>query len=286
MSNVTVTMLQSGRTDDWGRPLVAGSSYSLDFDRARSLWQAGFASVPNAAIFNDGITPQEGGRIVYLRSAEFKQSLLASLVANSTASRSNGTVTITATGHGIPTGGTYSGFRFFYPGSANLAAGWYDSTLPVLTANTLSFTAPGPDFASESVNSAAAYTTATNLPSSIDVPAGLLSSGALARVSVQVASVNTAASKTLRLFLGASAITPANVGTTFNCSVKEWGLNYLDTGILVGSLIVQSNAGSGTITSLSFNPLVDNSILLQATVSAASDFLAILDVSMMVMIGY
>ena len=38
--------------------------------------------------------------------------LLASLVANSSASRTNNIVTITATAHGITTGSTYVGFRF------------------------------------------------------------------------------------------------------------------------------------------------------------------------------
>lgn len=173
MSNVTVTMLQSGRTDDWGRPLVAGSSYSLDFDRAKSLWQAGFASVADPYTFDDDSTPFAGGLIRYMRFPGFRKSLLASLVANTTASRTDGLVTVAATAHGITTGATYVGFRFFYPGSANLAAGWYDSIVEVANANTLTFTAPGPDFASESVNGAAAYTTLTAI-TSVVIPGGTI----------------------------------------------------------------------------------------------------------------
>ena len=90
MVNVTVTMLQSGRTDDWGRPLVAGNSYSLDFDRAKSLWQAGFASVPDPNIFDDSDTFFDGGVVRCVKFPGFRRSLLASLVANSTASRING----------------------------------------------------------------------------------------------------------------------------------------------------------------------------------------------------
>ena len=59
-----------------------------------------------------------GSQSFILKFPGFRRSLLASLVASSTASRTSDIVTITATAHGIPTGATYVGFRFFYPGSA------------------------------------------------------------------------------------------------------------------------------------------------------------------------
>ncbi len=165
MSNVTVTILQNGRCDDYGIPLVAGSSYSLDYDRAKSLWQAGLASVADPLIFDDSSTPVGGGIPRYLGFPGFKRCLLASLVNGSTASRSNGLVTISATAHGITTGATYQGVRFFYPGSTSLAAGWYDSIVAIADANTLTFSAPGADFGSQSINSGTAYTTLTDLAS-------------------------------------------------------------------------------------------------------------------------
>ena len=93
--------------------------------------------------------------------------LLASLVAGATAARTSGVVTVTATAHGITTGATYVGYRYFYPGSSSLAAGWYDSILTIPDANTLTFSAAGADFGSESVNGGAAYTSATDTISMI-----------------------------------------------------------------------------------------------------------------------
>lgn len=275
MSNVTVTILQNGRCDDYGIPLVAGSSYSLDYDRAKSLWQAGFASVADPSVFDDDNTPNDGMFLRSIRIVGFRRSLLASLVANSTATRSNGLVTVTAAGHGILTGATYAGYRFFYPGSANLAAGWYDSIVSIPDANTLTFTAPGPDFGSQSINAAAAYTTATNLPSGLTIPANTLVEDVSIRLSAPVASLNTAATKTIRPFLGALAIAPANSGTTYNCSVKEWVLTPTDSGLLVGSLVSGGNTGSGGIASLAVNFNTELTVLIQLSVSAAADFIAV-----------
>lgn len=57
MSNITVTVLKPGRCDDWGRPYVVSSSYLVEFNEAKSLWQAGFVSVDDPAIFDDGYVP-------------------------------------------------------------------------------------------------------------------------------------------------------------------------------------------------------------------------------------
>lgn len=100
-----------------------------------------------------------------LKFPDFEPSVLASLVAGATASRTSGVVTISATGHNITTGATYVGFRFFYPGSANLVAGWYGPIVSIPDANTLTFSAPGPNFSSESINAGAAYTTLTTIVS-------------------------------------------------------------------------------------------------------------------------
>lgn len=272
MSNVTVTILQNGRCDDYGIPLVAGNSYSVGFDEARSLWQAGLASVADPSVFDDDNTPNDGMFLRSIRIVGFRRSLLASLVANSTATRSNGLVTVTAAGHGILTGATYAGYRFFYPGSASLAAGWYDSIVSIPDANTLTFTAPGPDFASESINAAAAYTTATNLPSGLTIPANTLVEDVSLRLSAPVASLNTAATKTIRPFLGVSPIASPNFGTTYNCGFKEWVLTPTDSGLLVGSLV---SGGTSGIASLAVNFNKELTVLIQLSVSAAADFIAV-----------
>ena len=61
-------------------------------------------------------------------------------------------VTITATGPGITTGSTYVGFRFYYPGSASLTAGFYDSILTIPDANTITFSATGANFTAASLS--------------------------------------------------------------------------------------------------------------------------------------
>ena len=89
-----------------------------------------------------------GSQLFIFRFPGFRKSLLASLVINSTASRTSGIVTIAATAHGITTGTSFVGYRFYYPGSPSLAAGWYDSILTIPDANTITFSAIGEDFTS------------------------------------------------------------------------------------------------------------------------------------------
>lgn len=273
MANVTVTMLQSGRTDDWGRPLVAGNNYSLDFDRAKSLWQAGFASVADPTIFDDDNTPNDGGLVRYMRFPGFKKSLLASLVANSTASRANGLVTVTATAHGITTGATYQGFRVFYPGSSNLAAGWYDSIVSIPDANTLTFSAPGPDFASESVNGAAAYTTLTSITDVI-IPGGTLKPYSRITSNLFRSGDTTATTKNLRnLFggqqLGLSSATTNPHGTHRLTVHIEDGPNRLY------SVANQDGILSNTLVNVPIPVNVDQTFGISGSVSAASGFLAL-----------
>ena len=155
-----------------------------------------------------------GSQPFVLKFPGFRRSLLASLVASSTASRTSDIVTITATAHGIPTGATYVGFRFFYPGSAGLAAGWYDSITDVQT-NTISFNAPGANFGSQSVNGAAIYTTLTDV-TSITIPASMI----LPDTSISVVGYRggdtSANAKQLRTYLnGLNVSTTSATATPF-----------------------------------------------------------------------
>lgn len=272
MANVTVTMLQSGRTDDWGRPLVAGNSYSLDFDRAKSLWQAGFASVADPTVFDDDNTPVAGGLIRYLRFPGFRKSLLASLVTSSTASRANGLVTVAATSHGITTGATYQGFRFFYPGSPNLAAGWYDSIVSVPDANTLTFSAPGPDFASESINAGAAYTALTSIVDAT-IPGGTLKPYSRITSNLFRTGDTSAALKNLRnIFAGAqlglSGATTSPHGTHRLTICMDGGNKVLGVSATDGTL-------TNTLASIAIDVSADQTFSIAGSVSAASGFLAL-----------
>ena len=208
-----------------------------------------------------------------LTPANFVRCLLASLAASSTAARSSNVVTVTATAHGVPN--TYNGFRFYYPGSASLAAGWVDN-ITVVDANNITFPSIGTNFSSESVNSAAAYTTATNIPSSILIPAGMVADSTHMRMIANTASLNTAATKTVRPYslTAAGFIATAQTGTTFPCQSREWDLAMINSTQISGQ---NTNPGSSSLASvITFNPLVDNMITIQLTVSAALDFVALI----------
>lgn len=269
--NVTVTILQNGRCDDYGIPLVAGSSYSLDYDRAKSLWQAGFASVTDPNVFDDENTGVAGSFVRQSKFVGFKRCLLASLVANSTASRSNGLVTIAATGHGITTGATYQGYRFYYPGSPSLAAGWYDSIVTIADANTLTFSAPGADFGSQSVNGAAFYSTLTVMAGNLVIPGGTLKEGGSISVLMFRGGSTDAGQKISRMRYGGSvlgayvATTVPNTAArhTMLCAApnKQVGCNGVDS-------IVSNSRYEGTI-----NQDVDQVLDLTLQLSATASFM-------------
>jgi len=273
MSNVTVTILQNGRCDDYGIPLVAGSSYSLDYDRAKSLWQAGFASVTDPNVFDDDNTPSAGGFLRYIRFPGFKKCMLASLVANSTASRSNGLVTITATAHGITTGATYQGFRFFYPGSASLAAGWYDSIVSIPDVNTLTFSAPGADFGSQSINAAAAYTTLTSL-CSVVVPGGTIRPYGRLTSNAFRSGDNTATTKNIRNLIGTSQLGLSST-TTASQGAYRVSITFDDAGKAYAAA-AQDQTGAGTLASGTFDLSLDQTFSLQGSVSAAAGFFTLI----------
>jgi len=272
MSNVTVTILQNGRCDDYGIPLVAGSSYSLDYDRAKSLWQAGFALVADSAVFDDDNTPSAGGFLRYLRFPGFEKCLLASLVTNSTASRSNGLVTVTATGHSITTGATYQGFRFFYPGSASLAAGWYDSIVSIPDANTLTFSAPGADFGSQSINAAAAYTTLTTLCSTT-LPPGTLKPYSRLTANFFRSGDTSATTKNVRGLIAATQMGLSSATTNPN-GTHRVSLAFDDTGKAY-STTSQDQVLGNTLPTVTVDFNSEQSFALQGSVSAAAGFLTL-----------
>ncbi len=153
-----------------------------------------------------------GSQPFVLKFPGFRKSLLASLVTSSTASRTSNIVTITATAHGIPTGATYVGFRFFYPGSPSLTAGWYDSIVSIPDANTITFNAAGANFSSESVNGAVAYTTLTSFISTT-IPADFLTLGSQLSLRFLRGGDTTAATKALRSLFDAQLFGLSNATT-------------------------------------------------------------------------
>lgn len=272
MANVSVTITKAGRCDDYGAPLVVGQVYSTSFDEARALWQAGFASVTDEAVFDNDSLPNSV-IATSVRFAGFRPSLLASLAANSTASRSNGVVTIAATGHGITTGTTYVGFRFYYPGSTSIAAGWYDKILTIPDANTITFSAAGADFASESINSGSAWTTGTDVISMV-IPGNTLRDQSKLTVWSLREGTNSANAKTQAITFGGSQITTYQLTTSpkmesaqsFRCQGKN-------------KQIACTNVPEGTsgtaLTTLTKDVTADQTLVIKQTLAAASEFIVI-----------
>jgi len=199
--------------------------------------------------------------------------LLASLVASSTAARTNNVVTVTATGHAITIGVRFVSFRFYYPGSASLIAGWYDSVLSVPDANTLTFSATGVDFASESINSGAAWTTATDL---IDItfPANTLKDQSKVRVCHYRDGSVGAVAKTLSIFMGGSLLASSALTTS---PKQEGALTFrcLGSNKQLGQQVAEGTATNTNTTYLSNNVAVDQKLTLRGTIAAASEFIAL-----------
>lgn len=206
----------------------------------------------------------------------FKKCLLASLVTSSTAVRASNIVTVTATAHGITTGTTYVGYRFFYPGSAGLAAGWYDSITDVQT-NTISFNAPGADFGSQSVNGAAAYTTLTALCSTV-IPKNTLKANGRLTSNIFRVGDTTAATKNIRNVLAGNQL-GLSTATTSPHGTHRLSVVVDDSGKAFS--VASSDGGlSGTLATASIDFTADQTFSLSGSVSAAGGFLALINVSL------
>ena len=212
-----------------------------------------------------------GSQPFIFRFPGFRKSLLASLVTNSTASRTSGIVTIAATAHGITTGVTYIGFRFFYPGSPSLTAGWYDSITDVQT-NTISFSAPGTNFGSESVNGAAAYTTITDL-CTVTIPVGILSVNSVVTVAGLFSGDTTAITKNQRIKIGSTSFT-SKQSTTIP-SVETTASFRFSGDMLTQYVAAADNAATTAIAKLSQDFTTNQAVGISGSVAAAGGFLVI-----------
>ncbi len=196
--------------------------------------------------------------------------LLASLVASSTASRTAGVVTVTATGHGVTTGTTYVGFRFYYPGSPSLVAGWYDSISTIPDANTITFSSNGPDFASESINGGAAWTTITDIISVI-IPANTLRDQS--RVSVWLARTGdiTTTTKSNYITYGGSNV---SFGLQTSSSSITYRMSFICSGANIqrGPQIIEGSGGASSFITAIKDMSVDQILAIRTSLSAAAAF--------------
>lgn len=208
-----------------------------------------------------------------LNFPDFRKSLLASLAASSTASRTSNIVTVTATAHGIPTGSTYVGFRFFYPGSPSLTAGWYDSIVSIPDANTITFNAPGANFSSESINGGAAYTTLTTI-CSMTIPAGYLKPYSRLTSVLFRSGDTTATVKNIRNILAGSQMGLSGASTTPHGTHRVSIALDESKAYSSGS---QDQTLSNTLPIINLDPSIAQTFALQGSVAAASGFLTLIE---------
>lgn len=210
-----------------------------------------------------------------LKFPGFKKCLLASLAASGNqASRTSNIVTIAATAHGVTTGSTYVGFRFFYPGSASLAAGWYDSVTDVQT-NTISFNAPGADFGSENVNGGVAYTTLTTINSLI-IPAGMVKPNTRITANVFRSGDTTSVTKTIRNVFSTRQLGVGTQTTGPQCW-HRMSIHCDETSGYAAAISDGNGAISFASGAIDFS--VDQTFSISGSLSAASGFLVVYNAS-------
>lgn len=209
-----------------------------------------------------------------LRFPGFVRSLLASLVASTTASRTSNVVTVVATAHGITPGAYFVGFNFFYPGSPSLAAGWYGPIISIDSAN-ITFTAVGANFGSESVNGGAIYTSLTDV-ASVVIPATQVVADANISVIGYRGGDTSSATKSIRMYLNGLNVNTNSVTTTPFVSFQTTAV-LLDSGKAVGHGNFD-NLSSVTEYMQSVPIGADTTLLVKASVSAASSFVYVLSI--------
>ncbi len=275
---MTVKMLVDWRNPVDGKLYKVGHLLSTDAGTETGLVAANQADsnltggVPWTSPAAPESIDETTGSPFILKFPDFEPSVLASLVAGATASRTSGVVTISATGHNITTGATYVGCRFFYPGSANLVAGWYGPIVSIPDANTLTFSAPGPNFSSESINAGAAYTTLTTIVSQT-IPGGTLKPYSRITSNLFRTGDTSVALKNLRnIFAGAQL--GLSGATTSPHGTHRLTICLDGVGKALG---VSGSDGTltSTLASTTIDVSADQTFSIAGSVSAASGFLAL-----------
>lgn len=130
----------------------------------------------------------------------FKPYLFGSLVSGATYAQSGTTVTVTATGHGLPN--NKNGCRIYWPGSAAIAAGWYEN-FQYVDANTYTFT----NVVAQTIAAGSAITGGLPITTLTQGPVAVLPGGSVGPNGCLLARLArsgdaTAGTKAVRLFVG------------------------------------------------------------------------------------
>lgn len=209
-----------------------------------------------------------------IRFPGFAPRLLASLVASSTAACTSGVVTVTATAHTIPAT-SFNGYSFYYPGSASLAAGWY-SEFSRTGADTVTFSAPlSADFASESVNAGAAFTSEVTTESVV-LPANSLSVGDRVTFTTFRNSSNAVGTKSTRIRLNSNIVfSHMNASTTLHIGASDISFTIDSSTTAIGGIHVNGTMSTAWL-KVAANVSEALTVDITSQLSAAGMYLAIL----------
>lgn len=201
----------------------------------------------------------------------FSPSCIAALTAGATASQSGSIVTITSVGHGIPA--TQNGRRIYYPGSANIQAGWL-SSVTVVDANTLTAIAKSPaSVGSESVNSGAAFTGAVTVGASLLTGSAMGKNG---RITAMLRLTGDASSnKSMRMMADGSVVTTYTVTSSPNAEARLSARSIDSYYYLYGRANTDYTSTSAYQSPVAVDLTKDINISISASVGAAGGWLVI-----------
>ena len=210
---------------------------------------------------------------------DFVPSLISALAVSSTASQSGTTVTVIVGGaspvpHGITA--AKNGYRYYYPGSASIPAGWYGGWTYV-SANVFSFTAPTPATVSvEPVNSGAIFT-ATVTCCNANIPGGLFApNGQLSASYMRSGDVLTGA-RALKLSYGGTLLgqdiraVPTNANGTSGITIHS----ITSTSQICAGAVPDFSAGSNSVIQGSVDQSLDKLLTLSMSVAAAQQWMSL-----------
>ena len=279
-----------------GRWIQPGNSEVFELEQLPPEWRSAGVEVPDTTVKKvpamipegtepltlipssrgvDILDPVSGAALPLtqnLSPAGFKPSVLASLVAGATASQSGTTVTILATGHGVPA--TKNGSRFYFAGSASIPAGWYDG-LTWVDANTLTFQrAASATVPAESINGGTALTGVLVKAVTFQLPGGALGDNGRVRANILRTGDTGAGIKTIRMFIG-NVSASACTGTTYPCGTAS--MTVWSKQSQTAQIAVAANDGnlSSSFQILSANTTVDFTVDLFMSVASAPQWVAL-----------
>ena len=235
-------------------------------------------NVPNAPLSISGNKKAaSNGNVQIFEFEDMVPKICPSLTTGTTAAQAGSTVTVTVvTAHGIPAT-TYDGWKVWYPGSANIDAGWY-SNFAYLSADTFSFTAKdSKTVASQSVNSGAAVTAYVEFYK-LTLPGGTLGKNGRATANIFKFPDTTANTKSQKVYFGGSVVS-ANIAVTAAASgMFRYTFSNMNSEAKQRGSQGQDGAGSiapTAIYTITIDSTQDQVVSIQASNSAGGGFFAI-----------